>query len=110
MTKHKRRLRLESQVNPFATQQHHARSMMYLIQARASPDTYLSFTFTFTFLSFIVARDGVSIFLQQRHGAGRFPHHGTVPTLKPGGTLVVLWRLIATPTKGIIRPVHRAYL
>ena len=28
-------------MNPSATQQHHARSMMYLIQARGSPDTYL---------------------------------------------------------------------
>ena len=45
-TKLEEKLRLESQVNPFATQQHHARSMMYLIQARASPDTtYLSYTF-----------------------------------------------------------------
>ena len=49
-------------MNPFATQQHHARSMMYLIQARASPDTtYLSYNFSYTFLSFIVAKDDVSI-------------------------------------------------
>ena len=49
-------------MNPFATQQHHARSMMYLIQARASPDTtYLSYNFTYTFLSFLVAEDGVQV-------------------------------------------------
>ena len=110
MTKHKRRLRLESQVNPFATQQHHARSLMYLLQARASPDTYLSFTFTFTFLS--------------SSGGGRRQHFsfnsGTAPAASlimelfqhssPGGLLWCFGDLPPRPQTGIIRPVHRAHL
>ena len=74
-----------------------------------SPDTYLSYNDNSTyFLSFSGEGRRQHLLLQQRHGAGRFPHHGAVPTLKPGGTLVVLSRL--KPTTGIIRPVHRAYL
>ena len=87
-------------MNPFATQQHHARSMMYLIQARASPDTYLSFTFTFTFLSF--------------SGEGRRQHFsfnsGTAPAASliielfqnssPGGLLWCFGDLPPRPQKG----------
>ena len=34
-------------MNPSATQQHHARSMMYLLQARASPDYLHSSSYNF---------------------------------------------------------------
>jgi len=51
-------------MNPSATQQHHARSMMHQMQARASPDNYSS-SYNFLQLSTTilqVAEDDVSIF------------------------------------------------
>ena len=54
-------------MNPSATQQHHARSMMHLMQARASPDDLHSSSYNFNFLQLPttyppVAEDDVSIF------------------------------------------------
>ena len=98
---------LESLVNPFATQQHPARGRQYKLRTPCvQPDTFLSYNFTFIFLSFSGEGRRQHLLLQQRYDAGRFPHHRRVPTLKPGGTLVAIF----DPTTGIIRPVHRAYL
>ena len=97
-------------MNPFATQQHHARSMMYLIQARASPDYLLSSS---NYNSFNLSFSGGGRRQHFSFNSGKTPaasYKGVPPHLIAGGTLVVLLRPTATPTNGIIRSVNRAYL
>ena len=98
-------------MNPSATQQHHARSMMHLMQARASPTTYTAPPTTST--SYYLSSSGGGrrqhFSFKSRYDVGRFPN-GAPPHLIAGGTLVVLRRLTATPTTGKIRSVHRPYL